>query len=280
MEFRLHVIMVDPAGNRTAIVRDPVDPKYYAPIGAALLRIPELHAEQAGFLVKPVMGGEIRLEMSGGEFCGNATRSVGYLQASREGCRAGDLIPTEISGSPDVLNVRIDDDGAWCSMPLPLSVERLPVENPDYDPLHPESKTVLHVPLIVLDGISHAILYKTQCSETLGNAVIDAIRDNTGAAAGGAIFLDDEKHTMTPFVWVRSTGSRVWESSCGSGTLASAVWLSRGISDGLYRLELRQPGGNLHAEVEKKNGNIVCGRIGGPITIEEEKVFTVATPEN
>lgn len=280
MEFQLHVTMADPAGNRTAIVTDPVSPKYYAPIGAALLKLPELKAEQAGFQTKPSRGGEVRLEMSGGEFCGNATRSIGYFYAIKNGRKPGDMVSAEVSGSTDLLNVRIDKDGAWCAMPLPLRIARLAVRNPDYNPGDPRSKNILNLPFVVLDGISHAILYKRQCTPQLADAVIDTIRDRTNAAAGGAIFLDDVQHSMTPYVWVRSTGTRVWESSCGSGTLASVIWLARNLKSGLYRLELRQPGGSLLAEVEKEYGHVCAGRIGGPITLEEEKVYTVTTADD
>ena len=77
--MKLRIIMADPAGNRTAIVRTPVPADQRAQIAAKLLQIKELRAEQVGFETSPVMGGAGRLDMMGGEFCGNAARSYGYL---------------------------------------------------------------------------------------------------------------------------------------------------------------------------------------------------------
>ena len=77
--MKLRIIMADPAGNRTAIVRTPVPADQRAQIAAEILKIRGLRAEQVGFETLPVMGGAGRLDMMGGEFCGNAARSYGYL---------------------------------------------------------------------------------------------------------------------------------------------------------------------------------------------------------
>ena len=77
MELRL--IMADPAGNRTAIVRTPVPAELRAETAAKIMKIQELRAEQVGFEAVPRLGGAGRLEMMGGEFCGNAARSFGFL---------------------------------------------------------------------------------------------------------------------------------------------------------------------------------------------------------
>ena len=77
--MKLRIIMADPAGNRTAIVRTPVPADQRAQIAAKILQINDLRAEQVGFETSALMGGIGRLEMMGGEFCGNAARSYGYL---------------------------------------------------------------------------------------------------------------------------------------------------------------------------------------------------------
>ena len=75
--MKLRIIMADPAGNRTAIVRTPVPADQRAQIAAKILQINDLRAEQVGFETSALMGGTGRLEMMGGEFCGNAARSYG-----------------------------------------------------------------------------------------------------------------------------------------------------------------------------------------------------------
>ena len=79
MKREYEVAVLDPAGNVTAIVLSDVQAGERARIAAQLrqaqqLRLPELRIEQAAFLTAPRCGGEIRLEMMGGEFCGNALR--------------------------------------------------------------------------------------------------------------------------------------------------------------------------------------------------------------
>ena len=86
MKREYEVAVLDPAGNVTAIVLSDVLAAERARIAAQLLRLPELRIEQAAFLTAPRCGGEIRLEMMGGEFCGNALRCVGkYLYESGAG---------------------------------------------------------------------------------------------------------------------------------------------------------------------------------------------------
>ena len=61
------VAVLDPAGNVTALVLSDVPAAERAQVAARLLRLPELHIEQAAFLTAPRCGGEIRLEMGRGE---------------------------------------------------------------------------------------------------------------------------------------------------------------------------------------------------------------------
>ena len=55
------VAVLDPAGNVTALVLSDVPAAERAQVAARLLRLPELHIEQAAFLTAPRCGGEIRL---------------------------------------------------------------------------------------------------------------------------------------------------------------------------------------------------------------------------
>ena len=74
------VAVLDPAGNVTAIVCSDVPAAERARVAAQILRLPELGIEQVAFLTEPRSGGEIRLEMMGGEFCGNALRCAGFIR--------------------------------------------------------------------------------------------------------------------------------------------------------------------------------------------------------
>lgn len=258
MDVKVKITMADPAGNRTAFVEGDVPADRYAAVGAALLKDPDLRAEQAGFLCPPTMGSHGRLQMMGGEFCGNAARSFGLLIGLREGLHPGDTIPIEISGSSSVLNVLLEENGAWISMPLPEEIIDIEV---------PGSNGPLHYPAVVLEGITHVILENVKPSEKLAHAVIEQAAAITHADAAGAIFVTNG--SMTPAVWVKETNSFVWESSCGSGTLAATIWLGREVKNGSFYQELKQPGGTLKASFTITDGHYTETRLGGPVTLEE-----------
>ena len=76
MEVKLRV--ADPAGNITIFVTSPVERNLYAKVANELLAIKEFRGEQVGFIERHEDGSS-HMEMMGGEFCGNATRSFGYL---------------------------------------------------------------------------------------------------------------------------------------------------------------------------------------------------------
>lgn len=274
MKFELTITMADPAGNRTAFVEGNVPREYYAAIGAALLREPDLKAEQAGFYTPPEDGATGRLEMMGGEFCGNAARSFGMWLGRRTGKKAGDTVPIEISGSSSTLEVLLEEGGASVSMPLPQSIIEVSVpEIPGQGKPSPEGSGFVHYPAVVLEGITHVILEHVPPSEALARSVVKEAVRKTEVEAAGAIFLDEDH--MTPFVWVQATDSFVWESSCGSGTLAAATWLGRNMKVGTYSRKLVQPGGVLEASVTQENGVITEARIGGPVTLEEPVVKVI-----
>ncbi|MEG0812960.1 MAG: hypothetical protein RSE05_01920 [Clostridium sp.] len=263
MEFKLNITMADPAGNRTAFVEGDVPPEQYAAVGAALLKETDLRAEQGGFVCPPLSSGIGRLEMMGGEFCGNAARSFGLWMGLRTGKKAGDIVPIEISGSHSVLNVTLEEHGSWISMPLPQKIITIEVGGS-------------HYPAVVLEGITHVILEHIEPSEELAHAVIAEATKQTDSDAAGAIFIDGDR--MTPAVWVRAAGSFFWESSCGSGTLAATIWLGREVKDGTYSRELIQPGGILKANFTVKDGKFLDAQIGGPVCFEEPIVRTITLP--
>ena len=255
MKLELRLVMADPAGNRTAIVRTPVPAALRAQAAAAILERKELRAEQAGFETAPVQGGAGRLEMMGGEFCGNAARSYGYYlwrreqlrkeqlrkeqlskeppsksaesaegvedEKSADGVKDGESVKNdsadfsvgririEISGSDRPLEVECDlrTGTSFAEMPMPLRLE-----------YSPEG-----YPLVISEGITHMILRDTAPSEALVCELIG--RYGKSADAFGIQFLEGDR--LTPFVYVAGADSRVWESSCGSGSLAAAWYLER-----------------------------------------------------
>ncbi len=85
--MEVKIIRVDPAGNITVFVMSPLpDSDSGAALVNALLNDPALGAQQVGFVTPPEKEGALwKLNMMGGEFCGNAARSFGLLVARETG---------------------------------------------------------------------------------------------------------------------------------------------------------------------------------------------------
>ena len=58
------------------------------------------------------------------------------------------------------------------------------------------------------------------------------------------------------------------ESSCGSGSLAAAWYLTRDEKDGFHGYNFEQPGGTITVNMAKRQGRY-AGTVGGKLTLEE-----------
>ncbi len=243
MEYSVNIIMADPAGNRTAFITDPVPARLHAALGAAIVADEGLDAEQAGFITMPGPGHPGHLQMSGGEFCGNASRSFG----------SGEKVTITVSGAREPLQVTLGEEGAEARMPLPEKTGQIQIPGAGI------------FPYVEFAGITHLILEDRETDSGLADRIIDHLREYTDWSAIGVMFLRGEY--LRPCVWVRELETRVWERSCGSGTLACAVWKGRQEQEGLFRLELTEPGGRLYASILCRKGRIVEAGIGGPVRL-------------
>ena len=256
--MKLFVQTADPAGNVTLLVQTPVPREEYHTVAARLLAIPELRAEQVGFLTPPTAGGVARLEMMGGEFCGNALRCTGLYAAVAQRLRREKRFPVEISGHDRPLTVKVNPltGRVEAEMPLP---ERL-----DSHPLFGEPGRVVVFPGIV-HGISRTLreVGEAEVRQTL----LDLCKEYDAPAAG-VMFWRFREQRMRPAVYVRETDSLYFENSCASGStaVAAASALDRG-KDGTFKLRLRQPGGSIDTVASVQGGRVRQVTIGGLVTL-------------
>lgn len=258
------VAVLDPAGNVTAIVCSDVPAAERAHIAAQLLRLPELGIEQVAFLAAPRSGGEIRLEMMGGEFCGNALRCAGFYQALRTGTQGKSCVLAEISGADGVQPVMADTAQGTAStvMPLPLSVQ-------------PADWADVQATRVTFAGITHFVIDCAQPDEALVQRAVAAAPE---ASAVGAIFLDRAHGSIKPVVFVRETASCVAENSCASGSVATAVVLTADFADGITEIGIGQPGGTLEVGVQRVGGAVTGLSIGGAVRLAQ--TLSVTLPES
>ena len=144
MEIRIRV--ANPAGNITIFVMDRVKTEAYSAIARQLLKREELHAEQVGF-VETKEGQGMHMQMMGGEFCGNATRSFGYLLSMLSKDKPKEVM-VDVSGSEKVLKAEVDlEEGtSRVEMPVPLEIKEI----------HLGEEGVY--PVVVFEGICHMIV--------------------------------------------------------------------------------------------------------------------------
>lgn len=258
------VAVLDPAGNVTAIVCSDVPAAERARVAAQILRLPELGIEQVAFLTAPRSGGEIRLEMMGGEFCGNALRCAGFYQALRNGAQGKSCVFAEISGADGVQPVMADTAEGTAStvMPLPLSVQ-------------PAGWADVQAARVTFAGITHFVIDCAQPDETLVQRAIAAAPE---ASAVGAIFLNRAHGSIKPVVFVRETASCVAENSCASGSVAAAVVLTADFADGITEIGIGQPGGTLEVGVQRTDGAVTGLSIGGAVRLTQTLTVTLPGP--
>ncbi len=256
--MKLTVVRADPAGNITLFVLTPVDPEKRAGIAEKLMGMEEFGAEQVGYRCAPEAGFDGKMIMSGGEFCGNASRAYGYLTAQEKGIRGRAHLVLDVSGSDVPVEVDVDTDAgtARAKMPLPKLIQ------------HMEAGGRAGV-LVHLGGIAHFIVDGMEPSEEfLKTAEAEIFAGFPELDAYGVMFYDSTSGKLTPLVKVPAANSLYWEGSCGSGSLAATIALTADLPDGVYEKDMVQPAGIVHVTAERKDGAFTAAYIGGSVTID------------
>lgn len=220
-----------PGGNTTVLLVDTgLSPDQHEHVAGILLSPLHLHAEQVGFITlhKP------SLRMAGGEFCVNATRSMGAVLALQ-----GLLTHNE----DGLLCATVPVSGI--SSPVRLEVQALPrgpqrtLDSAVIVPLPKENLcTQLEegIVLVRLPGISHVLLDAARhplCGHWKEEAAAVRARYHLEEECAVGCIWWQKPHSganmptlsMKPVVWVRDLNSTCLESSCGSGATACALML-------------------------------------------------------
>lgn len=243
---------INPTGNITLIVETPVPRESQASVAAYLMSL-DKDAEQVGFLEKAESpDSALRLQMMGGEFCGNASIAAAALEFSR-------LIPSpadkaalsiEVSGAGKPLSINVECIGenkfsGSVSMPLPESYF-------DCELVYKGKHHTL--PVVRMPGICHAIITDGISLDFAEEAIAEWCRQLSTEALG-LMFYNSAEGLLRPLVYVQSTGSTVWESSCASGSCAVCAYESFKCGDGTI-ISLTQPGGTLKVKSSCTRGAV------------------------
>ena len=269
--MKLRILRADPAGNVTIFVLDPVHRDARPALAAKLMHMPELGADQVGFVCAPKHGGDGRFEMMGGEFCGNASRAFGMLLAQSAGVTGTARYRIEVSGFDGLVGVDVDMQHGTASadMPLPRMFVRQHVDD-------------LAGVTVDLGSIVHYVV-EHEPDESVMPRIEEIYRlpreqgGFAGIEAYGVVFAHDGM--LTPLVKVPATGTMVWEGSCGSGALAAAIAegidMFRSPADGTFEKDYVQPAGTVRAQIAWRQYIVERARIGGPVKLDRAIVVDV-----
>ena len=259
--MKYEFVKLSPAQNMTIIVKSPVPRADQARVAGAIMDYSSVYAEQAGFLEAPSLpGARLRLQMMGGEFCGNAAMCAAALAVREDGIAGGDerAVAIEVSGAEGLTHCRVRAmDGFYAcrvDMPLPVSFEK-----------------VRGLELVNLPGITHAVLLTDDPEGMKGvsPALLREIAGETDADAVGLILYSRTESRIVPLVYVRSTDTMVWERGCGSGSAAVGALEAR-IAGGAAEVTLSQPGGRITARAAWDGRGISALSISGEVRIAAE----------
>ena len=262
-------VLLDPTGNLTGLVLDPVPEEDRRRVTAALMK----RCEQVGYLLPPEHpGSRARLRMMGGEFCGNASMGTAAFL-----CRQDRLAPDtewelllEVSGTDRPVRCRIraprEGGETWkgtVQMPPVVEVRPILFEGEEWTAVR-------------LEGILHLIregeLPDRQCAEQLLLRYAKQCRE----PAVGLLQWNAGKREMMPLVYVRAEGTLVWETACGSGSTAVGALEALRRGEGVTLTRIMQPGGEIEAAVQVSCGKVTEVRISGNVSLGPEEILCLA----
>lgn len=259
------VTIVRPGGNDTAIVWDDI-PRHLQVALAARIQKTYPGVEQVMFVERDALNGSVKGQMAGGEFCGNATRSLGYLlQNGKDG-----VIDVAVSGAVKPMTVTIQGGQAMTEIPVRPGLDSIQ--------MRPGDEAIVH-----LDGISHLVTRSHQPTGARLSAISDTeqrkaevknILTETGLIrepASGVMLVaerSDGRLLLDPYVYVRDTESLYYETGCGSGSTAVGLCVSARTGLSVTGLEIVQPSGlPLSVTVERTESSFTKAFVNGPIEI-------------
>jgi len=244
--------LFDPSGNVTALIPletgAPCDPS----AAEAVMRA-EPTCEQAGFVLRGNGLSDARLQMAGGEFCGNAALCTAALTAIGSGLPVGDTVRLRIavSGAVDPVAVsltrcEVDFFTGSVVMPPVTEIRETPLSGPIPGP----------VPVVIMPGICHAFLPESFGLDRAESVIRDWCAE-LNADAMGVMLTDSAFTKLTPLVYVPAVRTLFRENSCASGTAAAGALLAFQRKSAVS-MRLAEPGGTLAVTAEP----------GGAVTLE------------
>lgn len=234
------VSFVRPGGNDTAIVWDQIPRKEQSFVANRILKNYQ-SIEQVMFaeLVSAIERQPLyRGQMAGGEFCGNASRALGFLLLEGQ----DGVIQFPVSGVDRSVQVICSGGGAEIEIPVNQNFSCVdPIGNGDY--------------IVYLNGIVHYVMSQDtalgkdiRAEPSVGRRkdmafqFLQSVGLTDYNAAGLMILSSSENavYQLDPYVYVRDTQTLYHETACGSGSAAVGMVFAISSGQSVF-IDLKQP---------------------------------------
>ncbi|MEC0274872.1 MULTISPECIES: diaminopimelate epimerase [Peribacillus] len=241
----IEFIKFNPTQNMTILVKTNYLVEEYKHIASKIMSYDSVHAEQVGFIEKPINNkAAAKLQMAGGEFCGNACMALAAFIASEKGLNQNDLaeIILEASGTDKLITCQmkrnLDEYHCLVTMPIPKKIEQRTIkyDGNDLNMIIVRYHEFIHI-VIEVDEFDKTVREKAQSLAKLLGVTL-------GANLIGVLLYKSKSEEMAPLIYVPHLDSMIWERGCGSGTASLGAYLAWK-NKGEIVTNIRQPGGDI-----------------------------------
>ena len=256
-------VTLDPTGNLTCLVLEPVDPAEKEILTRKLLA----ECEQVAYLTPPGRPEAVAaVHLMGGEFCGNAAMAAAaWLVRDELSQGKTKTLLLEVSGAVNPVRciVRKTRDGFEGTVEMPGGFQI-------------GGETICGIPFTVvrMEGIVHLVSERQTFEQKEAEKLIGKLAGLLPDDAVGLLQWNSSRQFLLPLVFVRGSDSVVWEHGCGSGS--AAVGALEALRNGKETtVSVEQPGGVIRVNADSKNGRVSAVSITGQIRVKAENTISI-----
>jgi histidine racemase len=254
------VAIVYPSGNTTAIIFDQLSSNNLKQLNARIIEAwqqqnpDQPHVEQCCFVTLPRSSEAMaRVEMFGGEFCGNAARSAIWMLTKGQNYRG----KIEVSGVERPLTFSVNDGEVKVEMPL--------LKDKSLVQRTVEGSLVRH------EGIRQLVVIEQGNDQTPRKLLTNLLKCNKydlcSQPAVGVSYYNKQSGEAKFCVWVKEVDTIFDETACGSGT--SAIGMALAVEfERPMRAKVIQPSGEIiRTEADYNGGKVRSSYIVGRVDV-------------
>ena len=221
-----------PAGNDTAFVYGLEYTQKQRKKINDLIMAKHPNVEQVGFIE---LNPKPELQMAGGEFCGNATRSAASIFLNG---KPGNL--QMFVNSKDLINAGVNKEGkAWCEIPLYHGADVITEKEPGIFIVKMNGM----ITVVMQYEIAKKYLVNKDNLKAMGMNFIHKYHLEYSEAVG-VMFCENVEGVIkiNPVVWVKEINTLFYETACGSGTTATCM-VEAYLKKQSVKIDILQPSG-------------------------------------